>query len=255
MKFHKELSKIEASFNDPILATTCIPYKKWKKVVKHHQIPWTLIDLEKQCKEIDTVLVKKISWTKPKKSSYCNFLFCIKNTKINNSIDDDESIDSIKERELLTYASVNSQAVYKVCKKLEKSGYPGAMKFLESLRASHRYIFLGSHILTRLQLDTPGIDMDKTCPICFEDISEDRPALVLPCGHYQCCSCVKDMTHIDKIKGTLPNRMAVMSLKFKCPMCRYRIVFPSMNTTNYINTSIHTTWYTFWPCTPTKNQL
>ena len=128
---------------------------------------------------------------------------------------------------------------------MEKSGFPGAMKFLESLRNSHKYIFLGSHLVTRLRLDNPlDTEIDRTCPICFEDLNKERPAILLPCGHYQCCTCLKDMTHMDKIRGTLNNRLAIIAVSFKCPICRYCNHMQGLQDR-----------YTFWPCKPTPSQL
>lgn len=236
MKFQKQLLQVvETGFSDPQLSQSCIPYKKWKKVARYHRIPWTFQDLEKQCKNVDETLTQRLPWSS--KNTCWLFSMCCPS----NSILPEKQ----KPEELMTYASINAVAVYKVCKKLEKSGVFGAMKFLEELRNSHKYIFMGSHITTRLRLDNPlDTDIDRTCPICFEDLNHERPAFIMPCGHYQCCTCLKEMTHIDKIRGTLNNRLAIVSVHHKCPVCRY---------CNHLRSMYDR--YTFWPCKPTSNQL
>jgi hypothetical protein len=248
MKFQKKLLEIKTSFSDPILSQACIPYKKWKKVAKYHQVPWTFHDLEQQCKYVDKTLTARISWMDQELSKSnsisitpCSLLtLCFPNRAMVLPEKQKPSPE-----DLITYASINAQAVYKVCKKLEKSGFPGAMKFLESLRNSHKYIFMGSHLTTRLRLENPlDTDIDRTCPICFEDLTKERPAILLPCGHYQCCSCLRDMTSIGKIRGTLNNRLAIIAVSFKCPICRYCNHMQGLQDR-----------YSFWPSKPTSDQL
>lgn len=224
MKFQKQLSQIINTLYDPILLETSIPYKKWKKETKYKTNKWTLLDLEHQCKIIDTVLQTKLPWRTFKKP----FLCCSSKAIIPN----------IQYDELLTYANINAQAVYKVCKKLEKSGYHGSMKFLESLRTSHKYLFMGSYAITRLKFENPEDDIDRSCPICFEELNNERPAIILSCGHYHCYKCLQDMTNINNINALLHVKLILISQHYTCPICRHRDIQNLFNMNS------------FWPCKP-----
>lgn len=224
MKFQKELSQIINTLYDPIFLKTSIPYKQWKKETKYQTNQWTLLDLEQQCKIIDNVLQTKLPWITFRKP-----LLCCSSKVI---------VPNIEYNELLTYANINAQAVYKVCKKLEKTGYSGAMKFLESLRTSHKYLFMGSYAITRLKFENPEDDIDRSCPICFEDLNELRPAIILSCGHYHCYKCLEDMTHINKINAMFHIKLMLISKTYMCPICRHR------NKEHLLNTDA------FWPSKP-----
>jgi RING-type zinc-finger len=218
MKFQKKLTEITRTFQDPLLAETCLPYKEWKKAIKYQTPSQTLTDLERQCETIDRVFTqayhqlhhppKPVPWWK---QSLCG----IKTTIA-------PMVPTVPPEELLVYADINAQAVYKVCKKLEKNKkIPGAMEFLTELRSKHIYTFLGgSHRLTRLRLGLPDADPDHhSCPICFEELA---PAVLFPCGHYQCFQCLCRMTDYSQIPATFYNRLTLISLTFACPFCRFQ---------------------------------
>jgi len=252
MKFQKYLSSVEQSFRFSPLMETCIPYKKWKKVIKYHMYPWSLKDLEHQCQTVEYVFYKsmkayhdqtnnqdipnktnKHSGTLIRHLSSFGFGFgCCKGRVNPYRISPEHTRESLlTPKELIAFAEINTQAVYKVCKKLEKTKeITGAMKFLESLRSSHRYSFMGSNRITHLHLSDPEDPIDRTCPICFEDLgrlssSEQAPdpsqiAIILPCGHYQCFDCFCRMTPYHRIPATFHNRMRLISPSFRCPICR-----------------------------------
>lgn len=208
MKFQKQLSSIEQTFHYAPLAETCIPYKQWKKTIKYGAHPWSLEDLEHQCQTVERVF-HRVAKAKP-----CESLWnCCLRRRV---------VPEVPPNELLTFAEINAVAVYKVCKKLEKSRrVAGAMKFLETLRTSHKYSFMGSARTTFLHLSDPNDPIDRTCPICFEDLGETRVAMILSCGHYQCFECFCQMTPYHQIPATFYNRLR--AIRHPCPMCRQKL--------------------------------
>lgn len=226
MKFQKHLSSVEQTFQYAPLTHTCIPYKKWKKVIKYHTYPWSLEDLEQQCQQVEHTFhtSMKMVQRRPRKIPLTCLGCCVRHPSFYRVA------PSLTPHELIAFAEINAQAVYKVCKKLEKTKeISGAMKFLESLRSSHKYSFMGSHRVTHLRLSDPNDPIDRTCPICFEafdatvpreTIAPSQIAIVLPCGHYQCFECFGRMTAYHRIPATFHNRMQFIARSFRCPMCR-----------------------------------
>jgi len=233
MKFQKYLSSVEQSFHYTPLAEICIPYKKWKKVVKYHTYPWSLKELEYQCETVDKVFNKAAYCiqNKPTQKSRWNCFGCCTHRKHSYRVSPIDYAE-ISSQELIRFAEINALAVYKVCKKLEKTeAVKGAMKFLESLRSSHKYSFMGSHRTTQLHLITPEDPIERVCPICFEDlggetsgtyIKPSQIAMILPCGHYQCFDCFSKMTLYHRIPANFHNRMCMIARSFRCPICRMK---------------------------------
>jgi hypothetical protein len=231
MKFQKQLTDICQTFTTPLLAQTCIPYKQWKKTIKYQKYDWSLADLERQCKSVDAVFYNEYQRIYSKKESTPRRWF-----HICQEPSDPYKTRAITPKELLTYAEINAQAVYKVCKKLEKTKKtPGAMKFLEYIRRRHTFDFLGSDHTTRLRLEIPESSVERECPICFEDL---EPAVVLPCGHYQCFKCLCQMTPYHKIPATFSNRLNIISQTFHCPFCRFHFCSKTLGIES------------FWPAPP-----
>ena len=240
MKFHKQLKDIEEKFQDPLLSESCIHYKKWKKIAKNPERPWSFSELEDECSHVDYVIQKRLprAITLPSRSSMPS-LCC--GTSHNSQ-------EATTLPDLLLFATINAQAVYKICKKLQKGANKNSMSFLANLRSSHKYMFLGSHIVTRMKLEAQSqphtepvdtnTDLEKTCPICFEDIDHQRPAFIMKCGHYNCIQCLEQQTKINKIRGTLRNRIAVIAHKHSCPICSCKSALADADA------------YSFWPNMP-----
>lgn len=219
MKFQKELATVAQTFLNPILSQTCIPYKQWKKAIKYQRTAWSLDDLEKQCERVNAVFYREYLRLVHPPASKPWLSCCLAETA---SVVPETPSEQPKEH-LLRYAEINATAVYKVCKKLEKTKMtPGAMKFLEELRARHQFEFLGSDQTTRLRLDleVPKGTLESECPICFEDLA---PAVVFPCGHYQCFECLCRMTSYRQIPATFANRLCIISQRLSCPLCRFKL--------------------------------
>jgi hypothetical protein len=215
MKFQKQLSSVEQTFHYAPLAETCIPYKQWKKTIKYGSHSWSLKDLEHQCQMVEQVFhqtaAAKAKASASEKSGW-GWGCCHRRRVV-------PAARAVPEEELLTFAEINAVAVYKVCKKLEKTKrVVGAMKFLERLRTSHKYSFMGSAQTTFLHFNDPLDPIDRTCPICFEDLGEARVAMILPCGHYHCFECFGQMTPYHHITATFYNRLRI--IQFQCPICR-----------------------------------
>lgn len=227
MKFQKELATTAQTFLNPLLSQTCIPYKQWKKAIKGKQprlyASWSLDDLEKQCQRVNTVFYREYArLVRPATSKHESWLPCCLAAGANTAVAPHPETPEPK-AQLLQYAEINATAVYKVCKKLEKTHTtPGAMRFLEQIRTQHRYAFLGSDQTTRLRLDleVPRGTLENECPICFEDLA---PAVVFPCGHYQCFECLCRMTTYREIPATFANRLSIISQRLACPLCRYKL--------------------------------
>lgn len=250
MKFHKTLQSIEGTFRDPLLSETCIPYKKWKKVAKKKYIYWDNIQhLESQCLQVDRILRNRIEpiytpskSTLPSLQNMYRMICCTPNPVCYK---DYTRIDDKYMEDLKKYAEINAEAVYKVCKKMEKSGFEGSMKFLEYLRGTHKYIFLGSGLMTILKLQAENhlqkeVHIDISCIICFENITHTQPAIIFGCGHYHCYECFEKITGIKQVHGTLYNRLAYVGNSHQCPICRY----PTGEYRHYKDC------YMFWPSLP-----
>lgn len=252
MKFHKVLLTAEENFRDPLLSESCIPYKKWKKVAKKKLIVWDNIQhLELQCLQVDRILRNKMEpiYSPHKSISITQIYqkFCCANKYAENTPYRYKSLDDKYLEDLKNYAEINAQAVYKVCKKMEKAGFEGSMKFLDYLRSTHKYMFLGNGMMTMLKLEIdhhfqkyPSMDMELSCIVCFENITRDRPAIIFGCGHFHCFECFEKITGIKELQGTLYNRLAYVGNNHTCPVCRY----PTAKYTYYRDS------YVFWPTSP-----
>jgi hypothetical protein len=231
MKFAKVLQETAQTFQEPLLSQACIPYKQWKKTIKYAKHPWTLADLEKQCERIETIFCQS---NRPKKSTEVSWrnpcFFCWKIFH-GSKIKPDPLPQLPLSKELLTFAEINTLAVMKLCKKLEKTAtLQKAQATFNEWRRTRRFQFMGSDLTTRLRLITemPNLNLHEdlySCPICFEmyGSGEGHEALLNPCGHSQCYTCFIQMTKVESIRATLENRLAIGSLRFQCPICRYSI--------------------------------
>jgi hypothetical protein len=218
MKFAKTLNATAESFHQPLLTQSCIPYKQWKKAIKYQAKDLTLEDLEKQCERVDGVLKEALQ--PPRCRNRCCFPW-FSNMGLRRIVPEE---DKPVAAELLTFAEINTIAVMKLCKKLEKTaGIQEARATLLEWRRTRRFQFMGSDLTTRLRLTTTTDEELLECPICFEPYGtgDAREALINPCGHTQCYGCFIEMTRLTTLRATLDNRLAIGSMRFQCPICRF----------------------------------
>jgi hypothetical protein len=132
--------------------------------------------------------------------------------------------ETISPYDVLKFAQVNAQTVYKICKRLTKRcKSDAAVKWLIQVRTNHVYSFMGGNTTTHLQLKLSG---HAECPICMEDIhpDKDHKMLVFGCGHFGCLNCVLRYAGVNDMKGTWFNLLACANKK-DCPVCRDNMAF------------------------------
>jgi len=233
MKFAKVLAESSAHFENDEYRAALAPYKRWKKTKELSDVASFTSMLTHECRRIDAVF--KNNWKRlfkhsrmgnkgpkgqkePKGSGCC----------INKVWYEESDHDA---RELLTYAQLNAQAVYKILKKWRKRGDVKAGCFYKQLRDRHEFAFMGSSMLTMLRWKVMQVTEEETvesqeteCPVCLEPLigeGHTKPTtIILYCGHPICWICLDKMTRIDTIKGTVNNRLLIASYRMKCPMCR-----------------------------------
>jgi hypothetical protein len=220
MKYSKTLEKLIVDL-PLVLRKECISYKLWKKYCKNITLTGEkdvvtrgLELLDKQCSIVDKHFKQEYNKVYQTPLYYMPFLRC-------------GLVHTFSPLDVLKYAEINSQTVYKVCKRLMKSsGCNDSSKWLINTRASHKYTFMGSYNTTHLQVKLQG---HAQCPICLEDIcledtshDNDHKLLVFGCGHYGCMSCVLHYAGVDDKKGMWYNLLA-NARKKDCPICRYKL--------------------------------
>lgn len=210
MKYGKSLQ--QRLLDLPItLRDQCISYKKWKKYCKHmtinHDCGLDLKILEEQCNLVDKNFKQQYEKIFNTPLYLQPFIYC-------------GIINILTPSDVLRYAEVNSQTVYKVCKKLMKTyGSTIPIEWLTNVRSSHKYTFMGSNNTTHIQVKLQG---HVECPICLEDIPIDKghKVIVFGCGHYGCMDCVLHYAGVDEMKGMWFNLLSNARQK-KCPICRF----------------------------------
>ena len=196
-----------------ILLHTCLPYKFWKKYIKKHKdhlSPEEIIPLlEEQCTQVENVFLRELACLLQPRTR-CFSSWCHREPFQEGTIEE-------RKKELLLYSELNNQALFKICKKLQKNGAKDLMSYFTKRKASHIYHFLsGSQKVYLQMLSHP----EKECPICLE--TANTTTVILNCGHTLCFSCFEEMSGIGKIRGTLYNRIAIVNKKYVCPMCRWK---------------------------------
>jgi len=214
MKFAKTLEAIRQQFHNENLRATCLPYKTWKKQLKYGAIASdqeAFKNLEEQYCTVHRVCKSYIA------KSHSRWSCCRTTSRVHAY----EEADFF--RELLAYIEINLQALYKICKKLEKNGHAGFMEHYQSLR-SKRTIALG-YLAAKLRLVTDPTFASE-CPICMSEVTPQDTRVILKCGHVYCFDCVQQMMRLDTIHATLINKLAIASRVWTCPICRMRDPIP-----------------------------
>jgi len=221
MKFDKFLKHTQATFTEPILQESILPYKYWKKYIKQHKSrdqgdmmdsQEILQKLQAQCHKTDHTFQTELN-LKLHPSSWCDTILCF--AKMKNKI----QIETATDKELVTFSEINQQALYKICKKLQKNGALDLMRFYTEAKTKRTFKFLGNHerMYLKLQLHSHQ-EAPPECPICMEE--ESLPLVILDCEHYLCLTCLMHMTRVTQRKGTLYNRLIMAGVNLSCPVCR-----------------------------------
>lgn len=212
MKYSKSLQQSLYELPTP-LRENSISYKRWKKHCKtmllDSDCELALKTLEEQCNYVDKHFKEQYNKIFNIPLYMIPFVQC-------------GIITILTPIDVLKYAQMNSQTVYKVCKKLMKTFHSTIpIEWLTNIRASHKYLFMGSNNTTHIQVKLKG---HVECPICLEDIkienNKDPKLIVFGCGHYGCMDCVLHYAGVDDMKGTWFNLLA-NSRKKDCPVCRF----------------------------------
>lgn len=201
MKYAKQLQRSLMEL-PKALQDQSISYKKWKKDCK--KMTWDVNEalhaLNEQCRKVDKTYLHAYNQSTHSRG------FCWKTCQQPNDV--------------LRFANLNAQTVYKVAKRLSKVyESPDPMRWLITTRTQHKYAFMGGNTTTHLQLN---ITKRLECPICM---NESVPkAIVFHCGHYACLDCVLQYAGVNQMRGMWFNVLACAQKK-NCPICREHIAF------------------------------
>lgn len=115
MKYAKELAEKLKNYSITI-RNKCLSYKKWKKMIKNR--PEYIIEKWQKLLNKDCLKTERLF----KHSCYsCN-------KTLDKSLEDELSI-------------INSNTLYKICKRLQKLTNVNALEYLNSVIQSHKYTF------------------------------------------------------------------------------------------------------------------
>ncbi len=198
MKFGKEL-KLKIKNFPPVFQKSFISYKKWKKLIKEYKKNMETKSLEMQIYRTSTIirlLLKDI---------------CIIDNTFKHNINIEDSCllsifpllrrkNSAIEKFAYEFAKLNTEAIRKICKKLDKSiNKYTFMPWFIKCKENHRYSFLGGRDITYLIMKYN--EKINECPICMEDKTE---MIILSCGHYMCKNCVCKIDISKNLSKTCP---------------------------------------------------
>lgn len=209
MKYAKQL---QTTLNElpSVLQADCISYKLWKKFCKRYDnieecFYQALALLKAQCMKVDLVYMRHYQ----RLSTKALHIGCV-GMRVSEPSD------------ILRFANINSQTVYKVAKRLGKVyKSPEPMRWLTDVRTHHLYAFMGGKTTTHLMLRVEG---HVECPICMDDVEPDKrhKIVVFRCGHCACLDCVLRYAGVWEMKGTWFNLLAC-ARKRDCPVCREKL--------------------------------
>jgi len=243
MKFAKQLLQTISRFRTEEYKYSSIPYKAWKKNGFTSQLSQGKAEpasvLIERCSHIDRLFRRHWQAATAASTAAAARPSCVLPCLL-GVVHPLEERDKgcIDEQELLDFAAINKAAVYKICKKWVKRGV-APPEIYQQLR-TQRFAFMGSGELTKLQFlalahrDGPEAVVNEECPICLEPPSK---LTIMSCGHWLCWDCLNDMTHIERIRGTLTNRLRLVSTKMRCPMCRERDPYRAIGSAGVLDLS------------------
>lgn len=229
MKFGHTLEQAKRNW-DVDLQGRCFDYKGWKKAIKYRTIPTRPEDakneLLKDCLRINETFKKEFQ-NNVKLFSCCGKKY----------LTDD------RYRQLLEYSTMNKNAIYKICKKMQKRcDIPGMASIYYEMAARKDLDFMNSVHVTWLRLHeqmngTPKKQIE--CPICLDVLQKiHMPIIITRCGHAMCFTCASGYTGITGMRGTLRNKIlyATYVNPINCPVCRA------------VQPLSHVGAYNFYPC-------
>ena len=195
MKFSKQLLEIQNSPSNT-LSISYLKYKNYKKLIKNkdkNSIETTFFKLlNNELHDLDGLFMKESS----------NILYNPSKIKY-------DSNKCKKACDLLKWCRINSTAVRKIVKKLNKN-FPNTISYTQQFlnKIFPYFSFISSIELTELIsvthkcCPTNNNNIDSDCPICYEIMVSPRSFV---CGHPICKEC------INKIKK---------ESNLKCPICQ-----------------------------------
>lgn len=192
------------------LQSKTLDYKKWKKIKINNEN--LIFELTKECNIVNDILIKNV-----KKNS---LFICINK---------EEKHDK---NELYNYALLNKDTIYKICKKLDKKF--NCEYYKSWLQKNYnKFLFNNGIYYKKLSLECNKESL-SSCPICLENLNENKPSIITDCGHILCYDCILLMYNISNKRGTINNLMKNNNLhKTKiCPICRSSIFINKISSIN-----------------------
>lgn len=212
MKYAKQLQQMLLELPST-LQDKCISYKRWKKDCKRTtlNVGDALLALQQQCRILDKAYIDAYHQSTLDRQRSACWISTYKETRP-------------RCEDVLRFANVNAQTVYKIAKRLSKAYQSHEpLQWLVAIRARHIYAFMGGNTTTHLQLK---IEKHFECPICMEDFqpNKEHKVIVFHCGHYGCLNCVLQYAGVRQMKGTWFNLLACARRR-ECPICRDHLAF------------------------------
>jgi hypothetical protein len=190
-----------------LLSENCLDYKRWKKYAKRPPDNSNIVRLlEHECERVDSVFRKHYRrCVRTKRSCLCQS-------------------NSVCKEDILLFAELNRNTLYKICKRLDKrvSPKPMTIDWLVRVRKELKFKFICGVEATTLNMTFP-----TKCPVCFDDVNE---VVISKCGHILCVTCLESMYEMNGVKGTYHNIISCKDSEKarRCPSCRTYRPFDKM---------------------------
>lgn len=138
-------------------------------------------------------------------------------------------------QELLDFASLNTQCLYKICKRLDKRLKTNTfLAWLGDARKARMFAFTNHMHHICMQIENKRPPSLQECPICLDPLLNNTTStstranqhtfFVLACGHVVCRDCVMSMLGVATTRGTTYNKIAygchLRPHASRCPICR-----------------------------------
>lgn len=204
--------KSEVALLPEYLQSYVIVYKKWKKMSKFVDNNEEIINRLNN----EVIYINKVFLHYVKKLYKPNYISCFSSHKENVN-------------DLYKFAILNKLTLYKICKRLDKRSKSHIFKSWLNDNYNNFQFNRGVY-LTRLYLDNQNLDhTNDECPICFDKVTNDKPFIILSCGHFICLDCILQMFNGDKHRALLYIIFHLDEYKKKtcCPVCK--LAYPLHN--------------------------
>lgn len=204
------------------LHDSCLDYKKYKRATKTPSLI--------ECQTILNLLMKDAQQTDfvfkqyrlQRQYAWAIQFFCMSSAIV-------KPLKSSPE--LLDFAYLNTQCLFKICKRLDKRLHTNTfLKWLGDARKNRLFTFTNHMQHICMQIESQHPPSLQECPICLESLCpspKNSTIIVLACGHVVCKDCIMSLLGVASSKGTTYNRIAYgCHLKAsRCPICRDSYAF------------------------------